>query len=196
MVNSIYKVFSIYKRIPYIFDESNFNMINTIFDPVGKHWFDNTNKFIKDNCERIYSEIENFYYTYNEVAALMVYQTIIDSNIHLENINNKNMEVFKSIFTKKTLRNDEQMVLSANRSVKLDIQDYFKVCEDGKSIIYDLIKNDVVSIYFFINYYNKVLTNELGNNFFQFKGNKKYISFIHKIKFINDILNISHITIK
>ena len=191
MIDSPNKVFSIYKRVLYVFDKYNFDMVDTIFDPVDKNWYKNAQKFIKDQCDRIYNEIENFYYTYNELAALMVYQTIISNGIHLENINNKYMENLRSVFKKERLRQDEQTMISTNKSMRLGIEDYFKVGEDGKSIIYDLIKNDVISIYFFINYYDKILlTKNLGNIYFQFKGNKKYISFIHKTKFISKMLNI------
>jgi hypothetical protein len=193
MVDSPYKVYSVYKRIPFIFDEYNFDMVYRIFEPVGLHWYNNSTKYIKTHCKRIYNEIESFHYTYNEMASLMVYQTIIGKDIDLASINNIEMNKLREILSKNTIREDEKKLETINNEVGLSgIQEYFKINEDGESLIYSLIKKGVISVYFFINYYDKILTKVDKNILFMFKGSKKYHSFIHKTKLIKKF-NISTI---
>ena len=163
MKNSSYKIFCLYKRIPYTFAECNFNMYPRLEEPVEKRWFDNTKKFIKDQCYRIYNEIENNYYSFDDVVAYLIYESIWHDEVILPEVNRFTMEKFKAIFTETQLHKDRGMIKKINDEAKLkDIKEYFYIRENGESLIYRLCMKKIISAYFFAYYANCCLTGFFG----------------------------------
>lgn len=159
MKNSSYRIFSLYKRIPYTFAEYNFNMYPRLEEPVEKRWFNNTKKFIKDQCFRIYNEIENHWYSFDDVVAYLIYESIWHDEVILPEVNRFTMEKFKTIFTKEQLYKDRRMIDKINAEAKLkDIKEYFYIRENGESLIYRLCMKKIISVHFFAYYANCCLT--------------------------------------
>lgn len=159
MENSSYKIFSLYKRISYTFTEMNFEMYPRLLEPVEKRWFEHTAPFIKRQCYRIWNEIENSYYSFNDLVSFLIYDSIWNSPVDLMKVNDKTIETFKEEFTELQLEKDRRAIAEINKQARLkDINEYFIIRDNGESLIYKLCMKRIVSVYFFCNYANTLLT--------------------------------------
>lgn len=159
MENSSYRIFSLYKRIPYTFTEKNFQMYPRLREPVDRWWFESTKPFIKNQCARIYNELESSHYTFDDLVAFLIYRSIWDDKVQLTEVNGRAIETFKEEFTEAQLEKDRRRISEINKEAKLgDIREYFIIREHGESLIYDLCMKKIISIYFFGNYSNSILT--------------------------------------
>jgi DNA primase large subunit len=163
MKNSSLIVFSIIKNI-----EKNINKnivdINNIFKPVSKIWFERTNNYYKDACKKIYNDIENNYYNHNDLAITLLYEMIYNKKINFFDINHKKIKEVKSMMNKQQLEKDKNLIVVINKQINLkNVNDFFKINEDGLSIVYHLIKDKNISPIFFIYFMNKGLTVQKEN---------------------------------
>lgn len=159
MQNSSYKIFCLIKRVPFIFKNKEFSLFPTLYDPVAKSWYESSNPYIKNQCWRIYNEIENSYYSFESLVSFLIARTLWDKNVIFENINDKNINTFKSKFAEQQLEKDRKNIDDINKEAKFKhIRDYFGVLASGESLIYQLCMNEIISLYFFIYYANTALT--------------------------------------
>ncbi len=112
----------------------------------------NVHDGIKLHCKRIYNEIENGIYTFNDYRRFLLYSYIFKSSIGFGEVTKKSMHEFKKLFTSKILKLDEKIILQVNKEVKYnDIKKFFEVV-DGKSMIYRLIMQKAISPLFWLKY--------------------------------------------
>jgi hypothetical protein len=188
MKSSIFKVFCLYKRIDYIFYKDNFEMYYTINDPLNKEWFDKSSKFIKDQCARIYSEVESNHYKYDDMIFILALESLWNSSLNLKSINYKNIEDNKELFNEKQIKKDLEVLRHAQKKLNLKYPyEYFITDETGQSIVYSLIINKAISPYFYLKYINKYLTNPSIECLFLNK-NKKYRKFEGTLKIVEKLL--------
>jgi hypothetical protein len=159
-------------------------MYPNLEDPVNKSWFEHTTPFIKKQCYRIYNEIENSYYSFNDVILFLIYKSIWDMAVKLVDVNGTSVDEFKSQFSKKQLMKDREVINDINKKAGYKhISEYFVVRENGESIIYRLCIDKLISIYFFACYSNNSLT-----GFYMRKKIKErsdeYAKFVETIKIL------------
>jgi len=156
MNNSSYKIYSLYKRIPFVFnneEEDNFVMHTSLDQPVAKGMFDHTGKYIKNQCYRIYNEIENSYYSYDDLTNFLIWRSLWDKAVDLPGITYEAIDNFKEKFTDKQLQRDKGVIDAINMQMKFPrVRDYFKIREHGESVIFRLCMKEIVSVYFFAYY--------------------------------------------
>jgi hypothetical protein len=163
MVNSSYKIFCLYKRLPDIFTKMNFDLYPNLDKPVVKSWFDHTNPFIKKQCYRLFNEIENSYYNFHDLTSYLIYRSLWDKAVSLSKANGDSLDDFKKKFTEKQLKKDREVMRGINEKAKFrHISEYFTVRENGESLIYRLCMDEVLSVYFFVYYANNSLTGFFG----------------------------------
>lgn len=156
-MDSSKKVFSIYKRVDHAFYKGNYEFAGAIYDPVQSWMYGRSPKFIKDQCFRIYNEIENSWYSYQDAVMVMIYDSIWASHLDLKKVNLDAVKQIRFMFTKKKLIEDQNAIVEINGTFKLpSIDDFFKIREKGGSFLHDLIEHRKVSLYFFINYYDRI----------------------------------------
>jgi predicted metal-binding protein len=165
-------------------------------EPVEKRWFTHTPKYIKDQCFRIYNEIENSFYSYKDVVAFLIYESLWHDDVKLPEVNSESINKFKAIFTEEQLLKDRRMIDKINKQANLkDIKEYFFIRENGESLIYRLCMQKIVSIYFFAYYANSFLT-----GFFEKCKLKErhgaYRRFDETVKNLIDKLNLQTFSIK
>lgn len=164
MNNSSFKIYCLYKRIAFIFWEENYDMFPRLLEPVQKGMFESTPKYIKDQCYRIFNEIENAYYTFDDLVGFLMYRSLWDKKVKLDEVNGKSVRAFKERMTLKQLKRDKEVLGEINEQAKLGhISEYFLIRENGESLIYRLCMKEIVSIYFFAYFVNTPLTGFIGN---------------------------------
>lgn len=143
-------------------------------------WFDKSSDFTKRHCKRIYNEIENAYYSYNDLVIFLLYELIFFDKNHVKLITEKDINITSKLFTEEQLEKDQEFLIQLNDKIKLtDIADYFKINRNGGNIIYEkLILNKNVSPYFYIECQNLVSREEEKES----EELKKFIRIINKIK--------------
>jgi hypothetical protein len=188
MKSSPYAVFSLYKRVEFIFYDHNYDMYHTLKNPVGFHWFKQTNRYTKENCVRIFNEIESGQYALNHVAIIMAHNSIWHSSANLGQVRSENVQKIMGLYTKIQLKKDRNMLVAINEEANLDgIEEYFRVRENGKPIIYDLIINNSISPYFYMHYRERILTPEFEHSFL-FDKEKTYVTFQKKLNILKDLI--------
>jgi hypothetical protein len=165
-------------------------------EPVERRWFNNTPKFIKDQCYRVYNEIENSFYSYSDVVAFLIYESLWHDDVKLPEVNSESINNFKALFTDVQLLKDRRMIDKINKQANLkDIKEYFYIRENGESLIYRLCMQKIVSIYFFAYYANSCLTGFFEKH--KLKGRHlKYRKFDETVKTLIEQMNLQTFSIK
>jgi hypothetical protein len=188
MNSSIFKVFCLYKRIDYIFYKDNFEMIYTIDDPLQKSWFDRSPKYIRQQCERIFNEIESHHYTYHDMTAILIYKSLWDSSLNFKWVNHTDIDEFKQIFTDIQLAKDFQILKATQKKLKMKHwYDYFLVDETGKSLIYSLTIAKAISVWFYMSKIEQCLTEPTIVYYFMNRG-KAYRKFEATLKILKNYI--------
>lgn len=174
MKNSAYRVYCLYKRIDFVFNRSNYDLFYTIEQPVVRKIYDAQPRYIKDNCYRIFNELESNWYTFDDLLCYWMYRSLWDKK---GTFDTKGIDAFKLTFNEKQLEKDRRLISEINKTVKLkSISEYFELKENGESLAYQLAMNNQISIYFCIIYLTSFLKRDILN--------KEYKKFIETIKLI------------
>lgn len=190
MENSSYAVFSVLKNFNYFIKTKNTNKsINrdNLFKPVWRGCFDNCrDSRLIIQCQRIYNELENHYYTYDDMIIALAYMYLFSENVKLSDLKTSNVVSICKKFTRSQLDIDKKFILNVNKYIKFNkLEDFFKLNDDCKSVIYELIMDKTISPIFYCYFVNKYLTNLFENDIFntEYKRFNKIISIISTILF-------------
>jgi hypothetical protein len=154
-------------------------------------YYNKSNQFIMDNCYRIYNEIENSYYRYADLINYWIFCSLYDKSVDLPNTGLDKIEQFKKNMGNRKLAIDKKLIIELNNRMNLpDIESFFAIREDGQSLIYELIKQGIISINFFIKYADEILTKPENSALLKNHQNKKYRKFDKTIKLLKHLLNI------
>jgi len=135
--------------------------------------------------KKIYNDIENGYYTHDDLIIFYIYKLIFSDDVKLPEIRYKNIKEIKKLFTEKQLKIDEKFILEIKNELKINnVIGFFKINIDGENIAYNLIKNKYISPIFYLKYYKRYLTKNKENNIFR---NEDFIRFEKLINIINII---------
>lgn len=188
MKNSVYKVFSLYKRCDFIFYKGNFEAVEDIYAPVSASLWDNANDFIKTNCTRIYNQIENFWYSYDDFALMMKYDCLFNQSVALDKLDKSFYDSMMMELSKLKFNEDKKLLIEVNKKIGLpDINSFFYINPKGDSIVYDLIMKKAISPIFFIKYIDLANKCTRGEHV-KFEKNKEYRKFEKQIKILKDHL--------
>lgn len=162
MESSTLLVYSVIKNV-YTFVEKEKDI--NLFKKVNFFNFQRAPKFFVQNSKRIYSEIENGYYTYHELAIYLLHQYMINGKLNLYGTKHNNIKESMKLFTVKRLKEDLKFLKQVHKQLnfKRGIKDYFEIKEDGTNIAYILTKKERISPIFFIRNFDKALTNSNEN---------------------------------
>jgi hypothetical protein len=148
--SSIWRVFSILKNVEKI---SKGKIINNIDDLVAYQWYERAPKYVVDRCGRIYNEIENHWYTYQDFIIYVLYLYLFEEKLDYKKLKYDGIKIILEKLTKKEIKKDQEKLKQINQEVKLkNITEYFKIKSDGEPIIFKLIEQEIISPMFFIKY--------------------------------------------
>jgi len=128
--------------------------------------FQKAPKLFFENSKRIYSEIENGYYTYHELAIFVLYRCMMgEKKINWYGIRQKTVREAMKLFTVQRLNEDLKIIKQIHKELnfKRGLKEYFEIKEDGTNIAYILTKKERISPIFFIRNFDKALTNQNEN---------------------------------
>ena len=150
--------------------------------------FNRTNKNLINRCKTFYNDIENGYYTHNDFIISYLHEALFVDKHTLIKLNKKRIKEIKKTLTAKQFNIDKEFLLSINKSPNnIDYHEFFKINNDGKNIIYDLIKNEYITTIFYLFFYRKYLTNTREN--INFNTCKEYLHFERILNIILKYLN-------
>lgn len=193
MKNSSYKIYCLSKRIKFVFnnEDDNFGLVDRLLEPVPKTMFDKANKFTKEQCYRIFNEIENSYYTFDDVTNFLIYRSIWDKAVRLAEVTSDAIEYFKKKFTPEQLAKDREVMTEINKEMKFPkARDFFKIRVNGESVVYGLCMKEIVSAYFFAYYGNSFLFGFFENPKLK-PRNHGYKKFYETVKILKERMNLN-----
>jgi hypothetical protein len=162
MQNSSWLVFSVIKNVEKIIDskfDSNNIKYDSIKNKVNYQWFSRARKYSVDISKRIYNDIENHFYSYDDLIITLCYMYIFDKKVNLNSINKNYVKSTMKLFTKEELERNKKFILDVNKQVKLkNINEFFDIKDDGVSVVYHLIMDKNISPIFYVYFTNKNLT--------------------------------------
>lgn len=186
-MNSSHKVFSVIKNLERFTKTKKQKEIkkSKIFKEVIIEVYNRIqNTSYGKTYKKVYNDIENGYYTYDDMIIYFLYKSIINK-FKITDLTYKHIKEVRKLFTEKQAHIDLLFIINISKQLKIkSLRDFFKINVDGENIIYNLIKNKDISPIFYLQYYKKFLTNNEENNIL--KSNE----FSHFEKLINTIFNI------
>ena len=156
---SSHKVFSVINNIKDVAVKQKHDI--DVFKLVHLARYHKCSDYITRACKRIYNDIENSYYDYREMIIYMLHTYLLDNKIDLRMINPKNIKEVMKLYTNEQLDNDKDMIISISKKSNLKgVEGFFKINEDGDSIIRRLVEKRYVSPMIFLYFtVKKPLTN-------------------------------------
>jgi hypothetical protein len=185
--NSVVQICSLILNTKSLFERNQ--RVKDVHRNVGTFPLDRSNDYSKRNYKRIYNDIENCFYTYDDLLAFIVLYYLWEPKLKLNEIKDTSVKDASYIFSNKRYTDDLEIVNNALASFDTsgNIQDYnllFNTNDIGTSYAYELIIQGVISPIFFINnlaFYEKNRQEDKESNI--------YRVFIKKIYYIKDIYN-------
>jgi hypothetical protein len=183
MEKSTWMVYSVIRNV-YTFAHKGKEI--DLFKKVNYFNFQRAPKFFVENAKRIYSEIENGYYTYHELIIYLLYKYMMGEILNLYGIKQNTVKEAMKLFTFKKLQEDLKVIKQIHKELKFKRgkKEYFEMKEDGTNIAYILTKKERISPIFFIRNFDKLLTNQNENVII----NKEYEQFKRIAKKIKETL--------
>lgn len=180
MGSSSLKVFSIYQNTKrFITSKRDVNIFKT--QPVV--WYNKSPEYIIRHCKRIYNELENSNFNYDDLAIYFLHSYIFNDKIVMGDVRDKSINTVKNLYTIDRLEEDQKFILSINEKLRMELKDYFEINTSGGNLIYDeLIMKDRLSPYFYIEYENIVELNNKNEEKIELKLFKKIIKKIKEVK--------------
>lgn len=185
-MNSSHQIFSIIKNLNNIVKTKKTKKINKskIFKLINVDGYNRiANTPYGKIYKKIYNDIENGYYTYEDLINFYIYKLIISNEVKLTEIKYKNIKEIKKLFTTEQLKIDKIFILNIKNKLKIEnVIGFFKINANGENIAYNLIKNKYINPIFYLKYYKRYLTKYKENNIFK---NEDFIRFEKLINIIN-----------
>jgi hypothetical protein len=146
-----------------------------------KKMFDRSPDYIKNNCNRIASEIFSNRYTFLEFKIMTLYNLLFNKNSDIKNINFNSIKLIRKILTQKALEKDREMILSLKNDVPFDdISFLFRFNSDDVSFLYTFIQKGIISPMFWLRYYKDEYFKK--NEFIETKQHKHFRNVMKLLK--------------
>lgn len=177
-----------------------FNVMNNIKQMVKKrkdiditkdnYWFHKSSEWMMNKYKRIYNDIENHYYGYDELIIYTFYNQIFKQSFELKGIMSDNIKNTMKLFTRQQFDNDKNFIIEVNKKVKWypnPIMELFKIRKKvGYSYVYHFTKNKNISPIFFLKIKKKVLTDRQEDDILKHDDYKRFEFIIDQInKYLN-----------
>ena len=185
MENSSLKVYSVYNNIVRTIKTGKLD--TDIYKEVWINiWLkQRENRYWRENCQRIFNDLENNYYDYTDFCIAVYYLHMFQKSVPLYLLNQKSIHEIRDLFHTDQVKKDKDLILKIKERGNLEKVNFFELLEDGQPIIYHLIKDKTVSPFIFVKAWNnksiqKLLTGNDENVIF----NTDYKRFIVIIKLL------------
>lgn len=156
----------------------NISLDNKVFPGI----YERTKEQFKERYKKIWNEIENNLYTFDQLKLYVLYRYLFEKNITVINIVKSEIIDVNGLFTQKRLDFDKEMLLQVKEWHKVNhIKSLFETTEEGESVTYDLTKKKFLSPMVFITCIDKLKDED--------NKNKEYLRFKNVIRIIKQELN-------
>ena len=147
---------------------------------VSKRWYESSPTPFKKYCKKVWNDIENSLYEYDDLKIFFLYNYILDPKSSSQNVDDKKINTVRKALSATRYKNDKTLLLDMNKKIKLkSVEDYFTIRKGGTSYIYDLIEKRYISPITFLNLRPKLNLKES-----QYGESEKYKAFI---RFIDEL---------
>jgi hypothetical protein len=181
MLNCSFKTFSVLRNLEDLIARPKQTRIKNIFEDRDMQSYDRSLNFYRLQCNRIYNEIENHYYTYKSLAIFVFYNHAFGGKFDLNLINRKEIIKVGKLFTQKQLKKDKEYIFKLREEAKIKLNQIYKKREGGTNILYELTIKKLISPLYYIKYLEKTLTNPKKDVILK---SEEYKRFQHGIKLI------------
>lgn len=149
--------------------------------PVHFLIYDRTKEYLRIKYKKVWNEIENGFYTFDQLKLYILYEYLFNKSFGIININKEEIKNIQEVFSEKRFKTDKEILKSIKEEYKLkNIKSLFDSTEEGESVAYDLTKKKILSPMIFINCIDKLKDDN---------KNKEYIRFKNVIRIIKQELN-------
>lgn len=156
MKNSVLLIFSIFKNIENF--EKNKNDCD-LTELKSEFWFKRSPNYFKIFYKKIYNDIENSFYTIDDLMIFLLCNLLLEKKINIKNINYETITKNKKCLTKNQLIYDKKFILKLMEKLNVDLHFLLKHTNGG-CILYDqLIKKEKISIMFILYLTNHIKIN-------------------------------------
>lgn len=145
-------VFSFYKQVVIAIKTEDLDV-----DLNKKHFkkmLEKNPPYIKNNVNRITSEIYSNLYTFDEFKLMVLtYYLYNKKTLNLSFINFKESKIIKLMYTQDSLKRDREMILSLKQDIPFDdLSLFFKFNSNDVSFLYEFITQRLITPMFWLRY--------------------------------------------
>lgn len=136
--------------------------------------------WIVNNMKRIGEELQNKDYDKKDLTLTFLFLYYNSKNLNLTVVKKGLVLSIIDKFSDKQYEKDKEFVLSICKEIKISgIEDFFKIMEDGTSLLYKYIQREYISPIFYIRLVGKVPTQNIEK---QNDNYKKFTKLSHAIR--------------
>lgn len=123
--------------------------------------FDRTKDIVKEKYKKLWNDLENGVFTYNDLKFYLLYQLLLKKKTSIMNITKaekfKIKEVAKKFCDEQWERDKEIIVQVCKKINKNSIKEFLDIKkEEDKYVAQDLIEKEMISPMVYIKYYDKI----------------------------------------
>lgn len=146
MIKTI-NIFSLFVNISKVMTKRKYSNIDAV---AFAGWFAKQKQYIVSKCEDIACHINSGHYSYHDVKMYMLHLYLYGDDVKWSDLSNTN--VSRYVNSGDSLDKDKSVMIEISKRLGIsNLNDYYKVNVDGKSLIYELIINKNVSSWFYLN---------------------------------------------
>lgn len=139
--------------------------------------------WIVKNIRRIGDELHNKYYDKKDLTLSLLFIYYSCKNLNLTMVKKSFVDSVIDKFSVNRYEKDKEFVLSICKEINISgIEDFFKITEDGTSLLYKYIEREYISPIFYINLADKVSAKNID------KANSNYKKFQKLSQAIRDLI--------
>jgi len=121
----------------------------TVKDPfktIPVYVFTKMPAFTIKNCQRIYNDIENHYYTYTDIFLFVAYRDLLGKKCYIQDITRDDVKSVSKLFTILRVKDDLLKLKSiAKKSGITKMSEFFELDDNGDNILRNLVLGGHIS---------------------------------------------------
>ena len=149
--NSSLNILSIYYNLRKVLDKGCDEDMVDLYHIFDTDRLLQSNKFLILFAKIIYNEIENGYYTHDDMILLSIANRFDDKIVRIDKMEHKHIKTFRKWFCKKQLQKEMEFIKEIIKEANLkDFSELFEIRSPGQPIIYKLMKEQLISPMFYL----------------------------------------------
>lgn len=119
--------------------------VNKDFSKYTHILYKNSSKYMKILCKKIYNDIENSKYTYNDLIIYLIHNAMFSRKENFNEINKENIKKISDLYKKQRLIIDKENIKKIMKELNIKFNYLFNIDERGGTLCFDFCNEEIIS---------------------------------------------------